>query len=204
MCSLFPPRYVGQTEENIRDMFKEAIAEYKQRGEDSELHVIVIDEIDALCKTRGSRGDGTGTGDSAVNQLLAMIDGVDSLNNILVIGMTNRMDMIDPALLRPGRLELHIEVGLPDEAGRLQILRIHTTLMSKNGFLAPDVDLKVLAHQTKNFTGSDIAGLVRSAASFALASKIDFENIKEPPKPEDISITREHFDRAIGEVCGFP
>lgn len=64
--------------------------------------------------------------DSIVNQLLSKIDGVESLNNILVIGMTNRKDMIDEALLRPGRLEIHVEIGLPDEPGRLQILNIHT------------------------------------------------------------------------------
>jgi vesicle-fusing ATPase len=191
-------KYVGQTEENIRSMFKDAIAEYDQRGEDSELHVIVIDEIDALCKTRGSRGDGTGTGDSAVNQLLAMIDGVNALNNILVIGMTNRIDMIDPALLRPGRLELHVEVSLPDERGRLQILRIHTNTMAKNGRLAQDVSLEALARKTKNYTGADISGLVKSAASFALARPIDFANLKEPPKPDPV--TQEHFERALAEV----
>lgn len=96
-----------------------------------------------------------------------MIDGVNSLNNILVIGMTNRKDLIDEAVLRPGRFEVHIEVGLPDEAGRQQILKIHTDNLSKNKALASDVDLTELAAITKNFTGAEIEALVKSAASFA-------------------------------------
>ena len=119
-------KYVGQTEENIRNLFAEADAEYKEKGDDSELHVIIFDEIDAICKSRGSVRDGSGVHDTVVNQLLTKIDGVDALNNILVIGMTNRKDMLDEALIRAGRLEVHIEIGLADEKGRLQILKIHT------------------------------------------------------------------------------
>jgi len=122
-------KYVGQSEENIRNLFKEAEAEYKERGDDSDLHILIFDEIDAICPARGTRTGGTGVADTVVNQLLAKIDGVEALNNILVIGMTNRKDMIDEALLRPGRLEVHMEIGLPDKHGRLQILRIHTAKM---------------------------------------------------------------------------
>lgn len=119
-------KFVGQSEENVRKLFAPAEAEYKQRGDESALHIIIFDELDAICKQRGSKNDGTGVGDSIVNQLLSKMDGVDQLNNILIIGMTNRMDMIDEALLRPGRLEVHIEISLPDESGRLQILNVHT------------------------------------------------------------------------------
>ena len=87
---------------------------------------------------------GTGVHDSIVNQLLSKIDGVNALNNVLIIGMTNRKDLIDPALLRPGRLEVHVEIGLPNREGRIQILNIHTNAMRTNGFLADDVDLAVL------------------------------------------------------------
>ena len=109
----------------------------KAHGDDSELHIIIFDEIDAICKQRGSTRDGTGVGDSIVNQLLSKIDGVDSLNNILLIGMTNRKDLIDEALLRPGRLEVHVEIGLPDEAGRMSILQIHTSKAKAANRLSP-------------------------------------------------------------------
>ena len=95
------------------------------------------------------------------------MDGVDQLNNILIIGMTNRLDMIDEALLRPGRLEVHMEISLPDEHGRYQILTIHTAKMRNNGVMDSDVDIKELAALTKNFSGAEIGGLVKSATSFA-------------------------------------
>jgi len=95
------------------------------------------------------------------------MDGVDQLNNILIIGMTNRLDMIDEALLRPGRLEVHMEISLPDEHGRYQILTIHTAKMRNNGIMDLDVDLAELATLTKNFSGAEIGGLIKSATSFA-------------------------------------
>ena len=95
------------------------------------------------------------------------MDGVDQLNNILIIGMTNRKDMIDEALLRPGRLEVRMEISLPDEKGRHQILSIHTAKMRHNGVMDQDVDLYELAGLTKNFSGAEISGLIKSATSFA-------------------------------------
>jgi vesicle-fusing ATPase len=95
------------------------------------------------------------------------MDGVEQLNNILIIGMTNRIDLIDEALLRPGRLEVHMEISLPDEHGRLQILKIHTSKMRTNGVMDSDVDLEELANVTKNFSGAEIGGLIKSATSFA-------------------------------------
>ncbi|XP_052884996.1 uncharacterized protein LOC108480654 isoform X2 [Gossypium arboreum] len=96
------------------------------------------------CKSRGLTRDGTGVHDSIVNQLLTKIDGVESLNNVLLSGMTNRNDLLDEALLRPGRLEVQVEISLPDENGHLQILQIHTNKMKENSFLAPDVNLQEL------------------------------------------------------------
>lgn len=99
-------KYVGEAERNIRALFADAEKEWERRGEDSALHVIIFDEIDAIAKKRGSLvGDGSGTRDSCVNQLLSKMDGVGEMTNVLVVGLTNRRDLIDPALLRPGRFE---------------------------------------------------------------------------------------------------
>ncbi|KAH3763968.1 vesicular-fusion protein sec18 [Pelomyxa schiedti] len=193
-------KYVGQSEENVRNLFKEAEDDYKQHGPEADLHVVILDEIDAICRSRGSRNDGTNVGDTVVNQLLAKIDGVEALNNILVIGMTNRLDLIDDALLRPGRLEVKMEIGLPSEEGRLQIFRIHTNQMSSNGYLNPDVDLMGLAKITKNFSGAEIEGLVKSATSFALGEKIDPENVMKPKDPTTVAVMHKHFLAALREV----
>jgi vesicle-fusing ATPase len=163
-------RWVGASEENVRNLFADAEADWKRRGDEADLHVIIFDEIDALCRARGGGGGGSGgaVGDSVVNQLLTKLDGVASAPNILVIGLTNRRDLLDEALLRPGRLEVQLEIGLPDEAGRADILRIHTRKMREAGLLACDVDVAALAARAKNFSGAELAGVVRAAASFAI------------------------------------
>ena len=192
-------KYVGATEEAIRELFADAEEDAAANGEDAELHLIIFDEIDAICKKRGSVRDGTGVIDSAVNQLLSKMDGVDEMNNVLVIGMTNRKDMMDDALLRHGRFEVHMEVGLPDEAGRLQILRIHTSQMKKEHCLNSDVDLENIASRTRNFSGAEIAGLIRSAASFALNRKVDLENTDKVPEG-DVVVEMSDFEEALLEV----
>lgn len=161
------------------------LLQYKTKGDESGLHIIIFDELDAICKQRGSQNNGTGVGDSVVNQLLSKMDGVDQLNNILIIGMTNRLDMIDEALLRPGRLEVHMEISLPDESGRLQILKIHTNKMSTNGVMDSDVDLDELANLTKNFSGAEIGGLVKSATSFAFNRHV---KVHSSPLPSELGI----------------
>lgn len=193
-------KFVGQAEENIRNLFADAEAEYKEKGDSSELHIIIFDEIDAICKSRGSVRDGTGVHDTVVNQLLTKVDGVDALNNILLIGMTNRRDMLDEALLRPGRLEVQVEIGLPDEAGRHQILRIHTNRMSQNSFLAPDVDLLKLAERTKNFSGAELEGLVKDAAAYALNRQVDFTDLHKPLEEDNIKVCMDDFEKALDEV----
>ncbi|EOD30686.1 hypothetical protein EMIHUDRAFT_456468 [Emiliania huxleyi CCMP1516] len=190
-------KFVGQAEENVRKLFAEAEAEYESRGDDSDLHIIIFDEIDSICKQRGMQRSDAGVGDTVVNQLLSKIDGVHSLNNILVIGMTNRLDMIDAALLRPGRLEVQVEISLPDEHGRHQILSIHTAKMRENKYLSPDVSLEELAAETKNFSGAEIEGLVRSATSWAFGREVTVENVKKGAKAENLLVTRPDFDRAL-------
>ncbi|KAF2436294.1 AAA-domain-containing protein [Tothia fuscella] len=194
-------KFVGQSEENIRKLFADAEKEYKERGDESELHIIIFDELDAVCKQRGSTSGGTGVGDSVVNQLLSKLDGVDQLNNILLIGMTNRKDMIDEALLRAGRLEVHLEIGLPDEHGRGQILTIHTQQMRSNGFLDQDVDLAELAHMTKNYSGAEISGLVRAASSFAFSRHIKVGTVAGiADDVVDIKVKRQDFLVALEET----
>ncbi|KAJ4355000.1 transport between ER and Golgi ATPase protein [Ascochyta clinopodiicola] len=194
-------KYVGQSEENIRKLFADAEKEYKEKGDESGLHIIIFDELDAVCKQRGSSGGGTGVGDSVVNQLLSKLDGVDQLNNILLIGMTNRMDMIDEALLRAGRLEVHMEISLPDEQGRAQILKIHTTKMRKNDVLESDVNTDELAKLTKNFSGAELSGLVKAASSFAFSRHIKVGTMAAiNPDVENMKVNREDFLQALEEV----
>lgn len=175
---------------------QDAESEQKSMGDASELHVIIFDEIDALCKKRGSTRDGTGVHDSLVNQLLSKIDGVEALNNILIIGMTNRKDLLDDALLRPGRLEVHIEIGLPDEHGHAQILSIHTAEMKRHGRLSAAVSIESLAARTKNFTGAELECLVKSAASYAFNRAIDPTTLTVRDA-SSMCVDAADFDRAL-------
>jgi vesicle-fusing ATPase len=126
---------------------------------------------------------------------------VDELPNILVIGLTNRRDLLDEALLRPGRLEVHVEIGLPDEGGRLQILRVHTDRMASNEFLAGDVDLAKIARATKNFSGAEIEGLVKNAAGFALSRSVDPDDLHKPVSEDNIKVSMSDFDQALTEAA---
>uniref|UniRef100_A0A1X7VB22 Vesicle-fusing ATPase n=1 Tax=Amphimedon queenslandica TaxID=400682 RepID=A0A1X7VB22_AMPQE len=181
-------KFLGESERNLRYYFQEAADAYKTHGDASELYVIIIDEIEAICKPRG-KIDQSSAGaayDSVVNQLLTLLDGLSQSSNVLVIGMTNRKELMDPALLRPGRFEVQIEVGLPDEEGREEIFSIHTREMRESGILSTDVNLKELAANTTRFSGAEIAGVVRGAASYALERK--YADAKEP-----MIVTRKDF-----------
>ncbi|KAK8862577.1 Vesicular-fusion protein [Apiospora arundinis] len=197
-------KFVGQSEENVRKMFADAEKEYKEKGDESGLHIIIFDELDAVCKQRGSGGGGgTGVGDSVVNQLLTKLDGVEQLNNILLIGMTNRKDMIDEALLRSGRLEVHVEIGLPDEHGREQILNIHTGKMRQNGRLSDDVDVAAIAALTKNYSGAELNGVCKSAASHAFNRHVKLGSggtVDKSNDVENIMVTQEDFWKALDDV----
>ena len=196
-------KFIGEAEKNVRALFRPAEIEYDQVGDASALHVIVLDELDAIARRRGSvSGDSTGVRDSVVNQLLSKMDGVKEANNVLVIGLTNRPELLDPALTRPGRLEVQLRVELPDIKGRRDILRIHTRHMKEEGGL----DIKTLAAledissdngipaKTEYFTGAELAGLVRSAASFAIARVVDQDNTG------DTMVVIDDFEKALSEV----
>jgi len=128
------------------------------------------------------------------------MDGVDQLNNVLIIGMTNRKDMIDEALLRPGRLEVHIEISLPDENGRRQILSIRTKELKLNNVLDQDVDIVELASLTKNFSGAEIGGLVKSATSFAFNRHAKIGEKINPKDIKNMKVNRQDFMLALEEV----
>lgn len=192
-------KFVGQSEENIRNLFKEAEEEYRAKKEKSQLHIIIFDEIDAICKSRGT-GTSSGIGDQIVNQLLSKMDGVDSLDNVLIIGITNRFDLIDSALLRPGRFEIHLEISLPDEKSRLEILNVHTKKMASNHILE-NVDLEEIARLTRNYTGAELAAVVKSAVSFPLERKVEKEKTCQNIMPQDeFKVRIEDFLQAIKEV----
>ncbi len=191
-------KYVGQSEENIRNLFKEAIIDYEKNGQDSQLHIIIFDEIDAICRSRGGSGTRSNVTDSLVNQLLTMIDGIHSLDNIFIIAMTNRKDLLDDALLRSGRIEVHIEIGLPDIQGRQQIFEIHTNKMRGNNMIANDVNIAKLAEITENFSGAEIASVVKLSSASAIHELL--ANTDKDIKDSDIVVTMAHFTKAISEI----
>ncbi len=164
-------KFYGESEERLREIFKQA--------QENAPSIIFIDEIDAIAP---KRGEVVGEVEKrVVAQLLALMDGLQSRGQVVVIGATNRIGDIDPALRRPGRFDREIEIGIPDRKGRLEILQIHTRHMP----LAEDVDLSKLAEITHGYTGADLAALCREAAMEALRRylpKINLEQERIPPE----------------------
>jgi len=156
-------KYVGESEEAVREIFKKA----RQVAP----CILFIDEIDAIAPRRGGRSSDSGVGDRVVNQLLTELDGIESLEGVTVIAATNRPDMIDPAIMRPGRVDRNVEVEIPDEEGRRKIFEVHTRDMP----VSDDVDLDELSSETEGFVGSDIESVCREAGMNALRSDIDTE-----------------------------
>lgn len=160
-------KFVGQSEENIRNLFKAAESDFKLKGIYSDLHVIIFDEFDAIAKKRTRvPNSSSNVCSNVVNQLLTKIDGIETLDNILVIGITNRFELLDEAILR--RFGYHLEIKLPDNIGRNQIFSIHTQGLEKAGILDPDVNINTLVERTKNFTGAEIEKLIQKATSYAI------------------------------------
>ncbi len=185
--------YQGQSEKNVRDLFEEAFADKKGK----KLHLVILDEFDAIAKKRGTIHD-SGMSDRLVNQFLSMIDGPESLNNILLIAMTNRLELIDDALLRPGRFEVQIEISLPDEKGRLDILKIHTKKMNDSGLLQ-NVNLNEIATIAKNFTGAELESVVKNAVSYSIAKEIDPNNLASIKDINPV-ITQVEMLKSVNEI----
>jgi len=170
-------KWYGESEQQIARLFA--------RARQVAPTVIFIDELDSLVPARGGGLGEPQVTERVVNTILAEMDGLEELQSVVVIGATNRPNLIDPALLRPGRFDELIYVTVPDEPGRRRILGIHTAEMP----LAADVDLDDLAARTPRFTGADLEDLVRRAGLFALRDSLDTQ-----------SVAAVHFDRALEET----
>ncbi len=165
-------KYYGESEERLREVFKEA--------QENAPSIIFIDEIDSIAP---KREEVTGEVEKRVtSQLLSLMDGLQSRGKVVVIGATNRPNAVDPALRRPGRFDREIEIGVPDRDGRLEVLEIHTRGMP----LAEDVDLKKLADVTHGFVGADLEALVKEAAIRALRRILPEINLEAQSIPGDI------------------
>lgn len=185
-------KWVGESEKAIREIFKKA----KQ----SAPAIVFLDEIDSIAPRRGFYSD-SGVTERIVNQLLTSMDGIENMEGIVVIGSTNRPDIIDAALLRPGRFDRLVYIPSPDKESRLKILQVHTRKMP----LADDVDLKRIADRLENYVGADIENICREAGMFAIrenrekVTMKDFERAMEkiPPSMNEESI--KYYD-AIGKL----
>ena len=180
----FLNKWVGESEKAVRETFRKA--------RQASPCVIFMDEIDSIAPERGTGGDSNVT-ERVISQMLTEMDGLESLNNVVVIAATNRPDIMDPALLRPGRFDKSIFIGPPDKESRKAIFGIHT----KNRPLAEDVDLEELAEKTDGCTGADISAICNEAVMNAVRHLIA-ENPE--PKDEDIQncrVSKEDFEKAL-------
>lgn len=186
-------KFYGESESNIRKIFDEA------KGNPTKLHIIIFDEIDAVGRKRG--GSGGNHDDKVLTQLLTMIDGLDSATNVLIIGITNRKDVLDSALTRAGRLECHVEIPLPTLEGRAEILSIYLQpLINKK--LVEDIDIRKLAKITDGYSGADIESLIGRVKNLALLRNCEIgdNSIKSKENLEVLAqINSSDFDTVLSD-----
>jgi len=183
-------RYVGESERGIREVFDRAASNAPA--------VLLFDEIDALAPRRGGDSDADVT-ERVVSQLLTELDGIEPRQEVVVIGATNRPDAIDPAVLRPGRLERVVEAPMPDREAREEIFRTHAREVPTAG-----VDVATLAAETDGYTGSDVEGVVREAGLLAvedhLRNTVAHPDDPSATDPGSVYVRQSHFDRALDVV----
>jgi transitional endoplasmic reticulum ATPase len=182
-------KYVGESEKGVREVFKKA--------RENAPTVVFFDEIDSIATERGRNTSDSGVSERVVSQLLTELDGLEALEDVVVIATSNRPDLIDSALLRPGRLDRHVHVPVPDEAARRAIFDVHT----RNKPLADDVDLDSLARKTEGYVGADVEAVCREAAMTAsreFIHSVTKEEIGE--SVGNVRITMAHFEQALDEV----
>ena len=176
-------KWVGESEKGVREIFRKARL--------AAPCIIFLDEVDALVPRRGGISDSHVT-ENVVSQILTEIDGLEELHNVLIIGATNRLDIVDPAILRPGRFDRIIEVPLPDAKGRSNIFKIHT----KKKPLAKDVDLEKIVERTDGFSGAEIAAIANRAGITALKRYVNGKS----SSVKEIEITQNDLMDAIRKV----
>ncbi|HSA75690.1 MAG TPA: CDC48 family AAA ATPase [Candidatus Nitrosocosmicus sp.] len=183
-------KWVGESEKGVREIFRKA----RQAAP----CIIFFDELDAIAPTRGGDHGDSHVTERVISQLLTEMDGLEILTNVVVIAATNRPDIIDPALLRPGRFDRILYVSPPDRDSRLQILKIHT----KKKPLSDDVNIENLADKTEGYTGADIASLSSAAVMLALREHITkYPDSKEAEKQTgDLKISMKHFEEAMKKI----
>ena len=183
-------KWVGESEKGVREVFRKA----RQAAP----CIVFFDEIDAIAPTRGSLGSDSHVTERVISQLLTEMDGLEVLSNVIIIAATNRPDIIDAALLRPGRFDRLLYVPPPEKEARMQILKIHTSKKP----LADDVNIDTLANQTEGYTGADIAALASAAVMLALREHI--EKYKDPKKAEsaknELKVHMKNFEEAMRKI----
>jgi transitional endoplasmic reticulum ATPase len=181
-------KYVGESEKGVREVFRKA----KQAAP----CILFFDEIDSLVPERSSGGSDSHVAERVISQFLTELDGVEELSSVLVLGATNRQDILDPAILRPGRFDILIEIPPPDLEGRKEIFEIG--LRGKP--LAKDVDLDDLARQTDTFTGADIQGICNMAALEAIREVVEQMKAKPEEKHHAILVRKAHIQNGLKTI----
>jgi len=181
-------KWVGESEKAVREIFRKA----RQTAPT----ILFFDEIDALVPRRSSGGGDNHSAERVVNQMLTEMDGLESLNDVVIVAATNRPDMLDPALLRQGRFDRIILTPIPDAKGRKKIFEIYTEPMPK----AKDVDVNELAEKTEGYVGADIEGVCREAAMIALREDINSKTVKMEHFLAALEVVKPSVDKEIEEV----
>jgi len=180
-------KWVGESERGIRKLFRKA----RQVAP----CILFFDEFDSIAKARGTEFD-SGASENMLNQMLTEMDGIEPLNKVVVVAATNRPDLIDPSLLRPGRFERFLYVGVPDEKARLAIFKVHTAKMP----LAKDVSLEKLAKETEGYVGADIEAVCREAGLGALREDMGAKEVKLAHFTEALKRVRKTLDEGMKEL----
>lgn len=192
-------KWVGESEANVRAIFKPAKDAWKKYENEAPVYMVVIDEIDAMIPAR-SGSSGNPVRDTVVNQFLAEMDGLEQFNNLICIGITNRLELLDSAAVRAGRFGVHIKIDLPDQTGRIKIFDIHTRNLKKMDRLN-DVDFDKLAVLTDKFSGAEIESVVELASRISLERLNGCEVIDDNVIQKIGKVSHDDFLLAIKKVA---